>query len=76
MLLNASVEEVTSKLFFDYSNTLNPANLYCEQLPGGFIQVYPNTEKKDCKINVEALFNTVHKNKEFIKGLFGNGENI
>ena len=76
VLLNASVEEVTSKLFFDYSNTLNPANLYCEQLPGGFIQVYPNTEKKDCKINVEALFNTVHKNKEFIKGLFGNGQNI
>ena len=76
VLLDASVEEITSKLYFDYSNTLNPASLYSEQLPGGFIQVYPNTEKKDCKINVEALFNTVHKNKELIKGLFGNGQNI
>lgn len=76
VLLDASVEEITSKLYFDYSNTLNPASLYSEQLPGGFIQVYPNTEKKDCKINVEALFNTVHKNKELIKGLFGNEQNI
>lgn len=76
VLLNASVEEIASKLYFDYSTTLNPASLYSEQLPGGFIQVYPNTEKKDCKVNVEALFNTVHKNKELIKGLFSNGQNI
>lgn len=76
VLLNASMEEISSKLYFDYSNTLNPSSLYSEQLPGGFIQVYPNTEKKDCKVNVEALFNTVHKNKELIKGLFSNGQNI
>lgn len=76
VLLNASVEEIASKLYFDYSTTLNPASLYSEQLPGGFIQVYPNTEEKDCKVNVEALFNTVHKNKELIKGLFSNGQNI
>lgn len=76
VLLNASMEEISSKLYFDYSNTLNPSSLYSEQLPGGFIQVYPNTENKDCKVNVEALFNTVHKNKELIKGLFSNGQNI
>ena len=76
VLLNATVEEISRKLYFDYSNTLNPASLYSEQLPGGFIQVYPNTDGRDCKVNVEALFNTVHKNKELIKGLFNNGQNI
>lgn len=72
VLLNASVEEITSKLYFDYGTQLHPESLYSEQLPGGFIQVYPNTTGKDSKINVEALFNAVHKNKELIKGMFSN----
>ena len=70
VLLNASVEEITSKLFFDYGTVLNPESLYSEQVPGGFIQVYPNTTGVESKINVEALFNTVHKHKDLIKGIF------
>lgn len=72
VLLNASVEEITSKLYFDYGTQLHPESLYSEQLPGGFILVYPNTTGEDSKINVEALFNAVHKNKELIKGMFSN----
>lgn len=72
VLLNASVEEITSKLYFDYGTQLHPESLYSEQLPGGFIQVRPNTTGEDSKINVEALFNAVHKNKELIKGMFSN----
>ena len=72
VLLNASVEEITSKLYFDYGTQLHPESLYSEQLPGGFIQVYPNTTGEDSKINVEALFNAVQKNKELIKGMFSN----
>ena len=72
VLLNASVEEITSKLYFDYGTHLHPESLYSEQLPGGFIQVRPNTTSEDSKINVEALFNAVHKNKELIKGMFNN----
>ena len=72
VLLNASVEEITSRLFFDYGTQLHPESLYSEQLPGGFIQVYPNTTGEDSKINVEALFNAVHKNKELVKGMFCN----
>ena len=72
VLLNASVEEITSKLYFDYGKQLHPESLYSEQLPGGFIQVYHNTTGEDSKINVEALFNAVHKNKELIKGMFSN----
>lgn len=72
VLLNATVEEITSKLYFDYGTQLHPESLYSEQLPGGFIQVYPNTTGEDSKINVEVLFNAVHKNKELIKGMFNN----
>ncbi len=72
VLLNATVEEITNKLYFDYGTQLHPESLYSEQLPGGFIQVYHNTTGEDSKINVEALFNAVHKNKELIKGMFSN----
>ena len=72
VLLNATVEEITGRLYFDYGTQLHPESLYSEQLPGGFIQVYPNTTVEDSKINVEALFNAVHKNKELIKGMFSN----
>ena len=72
VLLNATVEEITGRLYFDYGTQLHPESLYSEQLPGGFIQVYPNSTGEDSKINVEALFNAVHKNKELIKGMFSN----
>lgn len=70
VLLNASLEEVSRKLFFDYGTELHQESLYSEQLPGGFIQVYPNVRNQDSKVNIEALFNAVHKNKELIKGMF------
>lgn len=70
VLLNASLEEISRKLFFDYGTELHRESLYSEQLPGGFIQVYPNVRNKDSKVNIEALFNAVHKNKELIKGMF------
>lgn len=72
VLLNASLEEISRKLFFDYGTELHHESLYSEQLPGGFIQVYPNVRNQDSKVNIEALFNAVHKNKELIKGMFTN----
>ena len=41
-----------------------------DTVPGGFIQVYPNTKGEESKVNVEALFNTVHAHKELVKGIF------
>ncbi len=70
VLLNATIEDISKVLYFDYGTTLRPEALYTEQLPGGFIQVYPNTEGKESKVNIEALFNTVHKHKDIVKGLF------
>ena len=72
VLLNATIEKISSLLYFDYGTVLNPESLYSEQLPGGFIQVYPNTTGEESKVNIEALFNTVHKHKELIKSLFQN----
>ena len=72
VLLNASIERIADKLYFDYGTSLHPESLYTEQLPGGFIQVYPNITAEESKVNIEALFNATHKNKELIKGIFSN----
>ena len=72
VLVNASLEEISSKLFFDYGNEINPDALYVEKTPGGCIQVYPNTTGAESKVNVEALFNTVHAHKELVKSMFNN----
>ena len=70
VLLNASMEEISSKLYFDYGTTLVEGSLFREQLPGGFIQVYPNYDGQESKVNIEALFNAVHSNKVLVKGMF------
>ena len=70
VLLNASIEEISDKLYFDYSTEKLADALYCEMIPGGNIQVALNTEGKESKVNLEALFNTVHQHKGLIKGIF------
>ncbi|MBO4230045.1 MAG: ABC transporter ATP-binding protein, partial [Bacteroidales bacterium] len=70
VLLNATVEEITSKLYFDYGTTFKEGSLFREQLPGGFLQVFPNYDGEESKVNIEALFNAVHAHKALIKGLF------
>lgn len=71
ILLNAGIAEISGRLFFDYSNEKHPEALYSEMIPGGSIQVYPNSTGEESKVNIEALFNTVHLHKELIKGIFG-----
>lgn len=70
VLLNADMQTISEKLYFDYGTTIRQDSLYSEQLPGGFIQVVPNVDGEDSKVNVEALFNAVHNNKEQIKNIF------
>ena len=69
VLVNATLEEISEKLYFDYGTQLHPEALYSEQLPGGFIQVLVNTTDEESKVNIEAFFNAVHKNKELVKNL-------
>ena len=70
VLLNASLDEIMEKLYFDYSTTIDPDALYSELIPGGCIQVVANTTGAESKVNIEALFNTVHKHKDLIKDMF------
>lgn len=70
VLLQANIAEISEKLFFDYGNEVNPNALYLEQIPGGTIQVYPNTTGQESKVNMEALFNAVYKHKDVIKAMF------
>lgn len=72
VLLNASIDTITEKLYFDYGTQIHPDNLYSEMLPGGFIQVLLNTQNRESKVNIEALFNAVHNKKQTIKALFNN----
>ena len=70
VLLNATVEEISEKLYFDYSNEKIEGALYSEMTPGGCVQVLINTGSEESKVNIEALFNTVHLHKELVKGMF------
>ena len=69
VLMNASLEEISGKLFFDYGTQIHPEALYLEKTPGGTIQVYPNTTGEESKVNIEALFNAVHAHKDVIKSM-------
>lgn len=66
----ASIEEISRTLTFDYGSKLHPEALYVEQIPGGVIQVYPNTTGEESKVNIEAFFNAVHAHKDLAKQLF------
>ncbi|MBR4774684.1 MAG: ABC transporter ATP-binding protein [Bacteroidales bacterium] len=70
VLVNASLERIGSLLYFDYGKEVHPKALYTEQTPSGMVQVYPNADGRESKVNLEALFNAVHMNKEAVKSLF------
>ncbi len=71
VLLKASFREITEKLYFDYGMNEVEGALYSEMIPGGFVSVTRNPEGFDSKVSIEVLFNTVMKNKETIKEIFG-----
>lgn len=75
VLLNASISEISEKVYFDYGTEINPSALYSEIIPGGCIQVLPNADGRDSKVNIEALFNAVHKNKDWFKACFTTPKN-
>lgn len=76
VLLHADVEEITRKLNFSCDSEKDPEALYSEMMPGGYVNVRPNTEGVETSLHIEALFNAVLKNKEIISQLFAKkGEN-
>lgn len=70
VLLDATFEEISSKLYFDYGTEKSDDALYSEMMPGGYINVLPNKFEMESQVNVEALFNAVRNNKQIIKEIF------
>lgn len=70
VLLNATLEEIAAKLYFDHGTEKIEGALYSELVPGGNVQVLLNSTGEESKVNIEALFNTVHLHKELIKSIF------
>lgn len=70
VLLNNSIEEITSKLWFGIQSSKSDADLYREDAIGGYSVVRLNDEQEETKVNVEMLFNAAIGNKELFKRLF------
>ena len=70
VLLNATFEEISSKLYFDYGSEKSDEALYTEMIPGGYINVIQNKFGVESKVNVEALFNAVRNNKKIVREIF------
>ena len=72
VLLDATFEEISKKLYFEYGAEKSDNALYSEIMPGGYINVLPNNFEMESKVNVEALFNAVRNNKKKIREIFNN----
>ncbi len=70
VLLDASVQRIQEKLFFEYGGEQRQDALYSEMQPGGYLNVVPNSTGEESHINIEALFNAVLRNKRVINELF------
>ena len=73
VLLNSTFEEISQRLYFEYGAEKSDEALYSEMMPGGYINVLPNTFNMESKVNVEALFNAVRCNKKKIREIFALG---
>ena len=70
VMLDASVQRITEKLYFEYGGEKRDDALYSEMQPGGYLNVIPNSTGEESPINIEALFNAVLRNKKMIKEMF------
>ena len=70
VLLDASVQRIQEKLFFEYGGEERPDALYSELMPAGYMNVIPNNTGEESQLNIEALFNAVLRNKNIINELF------
>ncbi len=74
LLLNASIEKITTKLCFKILKE-QPADLtllHVEESLKGVAVVYENTEGEMSRVNLEQLFNAVTENSARIEDLFSN----
>lgn len=63
VVVNATINEITNKFYFEYAMTLNPEAIYSEMTAAGILQVLPNRDGRDSRLHLEAFFNAIHKDK-------------
>ena len=73
VLLNASNEEICDKIYFGTADKINSEEklLFSEDSLEGLRIVKENTQKQECSIDIELLFNAVFANKTRFRELFG-----
>jgi ABC-2 type transport system ATP-binding protein len=70
VLMNASLEEISEKLYFGLHSTIPTQALYSEPVPGGYLCVMENDDLGESKVNLEALFNATMQHKKRMQELF------
>ena len=70
LIINASIERISEKLFFTMSQNLDPEAYWSESSRSGYYQVVPNREGMPSRVNLEARCNAALRNKETFKALF------
>ncbi len=70
VLLNASMERIARKFYFEYGSEKHPDALYSELMPNGWLNVLPNEGRGESQVNIEALFNAVHIKRALIQTMF------
>ena len=63
VVVNATINEITDKFYFEYAMTLSPEAIYSEMTAAGILQVLPNKDGRDSRLHLEAFFNAIHKDK-------------
>ena len=73
VLLNATNEEICDKIYFGTADKINSEEklLFSEDSLEGLRIVKENTQKQECNIDIELLFNAVFANKTRFRELFG-----
>ncbi|MBO7278719.1 MAG: ABC transporter ATP-binding protein [Bacteroidales bacterium] len=70
VVMNASVEQIAEKLYFSVENQCSADAYFGEQTLNGYVQVAPNTQGLESRVNLEILFNAALNNKRTFQTLF------
>ena len=70
ILLNASIEEIASKLSFSMDSKPAYGALFSEPVLGGYMNVTMNDSGEESKVNIETLFETAIAKKDYFKAIF------
>lgn len=76
VLLNATNKEICDKIYFGTADKINSEEklLFSEDSLEGLRIVKENTQKQECSIDIELLFNAVFANKTRFRELFGSND--